>query len=558
MEIVDNLLFSNGVAHTIFIVACVIAVGLMLNKIRIGSLSLGVTWVLFVGIVVGHFGLGIDPETCHFLKEFGLILFIYSIGLEVGPGFFSSFRKGGITYNALAAGVVLLGCITLYVITLLSGEDLSNMTGVMCGAVTNTPSLGAAQQTYYDMTGVSNSAIAQGYAVAYPLGVVGLILVLAFFKKVFKIDFKKEDEIVLSHNSSYEEKLDPVTLEVHNRELCGKSLYDIQKNFGRKVVFTRVMHNETHDVELANSRTTLQIGDRIFMVAPEGEIPALKLLIGPEVTAMGQAEWDKMQGNDLTAGKIVITKAALNGKRLGDLRVRETFDVNISRIRRAGVELVATPQLLLQLGDRLNVVGTKENVKKISDFFGNSVKRLDEPNLTSLFFGIALGVLLGSLPIAIPSMPVPVKLGLAGGPLIISIILSKFGPKYGFVTFTTSSANHMIRQIGITLFLASVGLSAGDGFVETIIGGGYWWILYGGLITIIPCLLIGFIARKICHLSYYAICGILAGSMTDPPALAYGNEVCGNNHVSVAYSTVYPLSMFLRVITAQVIILMAL
>ena len=555
MEWLINLFIGSGVAHSVFIVAVVIAIGLGLNRIKFGSVSLGVTWILFVGIIAGHFGFLLDHTTAHFIKEFGLILFIYSIGLEVGPGFFSSFRKGGVTLNMLALGIVFLGCCTAYVIHLITGTSLVDMVGVLSGAVTNTPGMGAAQQTFYDMTGEANTSIAQGYAVSYPLGVVGIILSIIVLKRIFRVNFDNERRIMMERNKENAEKLEAVTLEVHNDSVCGHTIREIQELLGRKCVVTRVLHERTHDIELAESNTTLGMGDKICIVASPFEIEALSLIIGPRIN-MNMAEWDAIEANNLTSERFIITNPRINGKRLGDLKLRQTFNVTISRISRAGVDLIADPHLLLQLGDR--VVGKPESIQKISKLMGNSVKHLDEPNLAAIFLGIALGVVLGSLPIFIPNVPVPVKLGLAGGPLIVSILISKFGPQLKLVTYTTSSANKMIRQIGITLFLASVGIGAGDGFVDTILNGGYWWILYGFLITTIPCLVVGGIARMKCKLSYFTIAGLISGAMTAPPALAYSNEICGNNQASVAYSTVYPLTMFLRVVTAQILILMAL
>ena len=557
MEWLVNLFTGSGVAHSVFILALVIAGGLCLNKIKIGGVSLGVTWILFVGILAGHLGFVLDDITAHFAKEFGLILFIYSIGLEVGPGFFSSFRKGGVTLNILAAGMVLLACITTYAIHLITGTSLIDMVGVLSGAVTNTPGMGAAQQTFYDMTGQANTSIAQGYAVTYPLGVVGVIISIIMLKHIFRVNFDNERRIMMERNKENAEQLEAVTLEVHNDSVCGHTIREIQELFGRKCVITRVLHERTHDIELAESTTTLGMGDKLFIVASPLEIEALTLLIGPRIK-MDMAEWDAIEANNLISERFVITNPRINGKRLGDLKLRQTFNVTISRISRAGVDLIADPHLLLQLGDRIIVVGKPESTEKIGKLMGNSVKHLEEPNLAAIFLGIALGVMLGSLPIFIPNVPVPVKLGLAGGPLIVSILISKFGPQLKLVTYTTSSANKMIRQIGITLFLAVVGIGAGNGFIDTIINGGYWWVLYGFLITVIPCLITGVIARKGCKLSYFTIAGLISGTMTNPPALAYSNDICGNNQASVAYSTVYPLTMFLRVVTAQLLVLMAL
>lgn len=557
MEWMVDLFTGSGVAHSVFIVAVVIAIGLGLNRIRFGSVSLGVTWILFVGIVAGHFGFLLDHTTAHFIKEFGLILFIYSIGLEVGPGFFSSFRKGGVTLNILAVSMVLLACAIAYVIHLITGNSLIDMVGVLSGAVTNTPGMGAAQQTFYDMTGDVNTSIAQGYAVTYPLGVVGVIFSIIVLRRLFRVNFDNERRIMMERNKENAESLEAVTLEVHNDSVCGHTIREIQELFGRKCVITRVLHERTHDIELAESTTTLGMGDKIFLVASPFEVEALTLLIGPRIN-MNMAEWDAIEANNLVSERCVITNPQINGKRLGDLKLRQTFNVTITRIIRAGVDLIADPHLLLQLGDRIVVVGKSESIKKISELMGNSVKRLDEPNLAAIFLGISLGVALGSIPIFIPNVPVPVKLGLAGGPLIVSILISKFGPQMKLVTYTTSSANKMIRQIGITLFLASVGIGAGNGFVDTLTNGGYWWVLYGFLITTLPCLIVGVIARVNFKLSFFTIAGLVSGTMTNPPALAYSNEICGNNQASVAYSTVYPLTMFLRVVTIQILVLLAL
>lgn len=557
MEWFVNLFTGSGVAHSVLVLALVIAAGLYLSKIRIAGVSLSVTWILFVGILAGHFGFVLDDTTAQFAKEFGLILFIYSIGMEVGPGFFSSFRKGGVTLNVLAAVSVLLACLTAYILHLVTGTSLIDMVGVLSGAVTNTPGMGAAQQTFYDMTGQTNTSIAQGYAVTYPLGVVGVILSIIALKNIFRTNFENEHRIMMERNKEHAESLDAVTLEVHNESVCGHTIREIQELFGRKCVITRVLHERTHEIELAESTTKLGKGDKLFLVASPLEVEALTLLIGPRIN-MNMSEWDAIEANNLTSESIVITNPRINGKRLGDLKLRQTFNVTITRIIRAGVGLIADPHLLLQLGDRVVVVGKPESIKKIGKLMGNSVKNLDEPNLTSIFLGIALGVILGSIPIFIPNVPVPVKLGLAGGPLIVSILISKFGPQLKLVTYTTSSANKMIRQIGITLFLAVVGIGAGNGFVDTIMSGGYWWVLYGFLITVIPCIIIGIVARKVCKLSFFTIAGLVSGTMTNPPALAYSNEISGNNQGSVAYSTVYPFTMFLRVVTAQILVLLAL
>lgn len=557
MDWIVNLFTQpGGVAHSVLLVALTIALGLFLSRIKICGVSLGTTWILFVGIVASHFGLVLDPTTSHFVKEFGLILFIYSIGMQVGPSFFSSFRKGGLSLNMLATGLILLGGVTAYAIHLITGEDLFSMVGVLYGAVTNTPGLGAAQQTYSDMYNEQNAHFAQGYAVAYPLGVVGIILCIILIKVIFKINFKEEQALYQANNSKNTTELRALTIEINNEAIAGKTIADVQSISGRQCVISRLLHRKTQDIELVNDKSTLQVGDQLFLVAKPDDAEALKTLLGHEVEGMDMEKWNALESNNLVCERVVVTTPSLNGKRLGDLALRQTFNVTVSRVKRSGVDLIAHPHLLLQLGDRLTVVGTEPSVRKIQEMVGDSVKKLDEPNLMATFLGIALGVLLGSIPIFFPGMPVPVKLGLAGGPLIVSILIAKFGPQLKLITYTTSSANMLMRQIGICMFMAAVGLGAGVGFVDTICAGGYWWVLYGFIITVVPCLVIGIVARLFCKLSYFTIAGMISGATTDPPALAYSNSICGNDQASVAYSTVYPLSMFLRVLSAQILVLM--
>lgn len=551
-----NLFMGSGVAHSIILVALTIAFGLFLSRVKIAGISLGVTWILFVGIVASHFGLVLDHETSHFVKEFGLILFIYSIGMQVGPGFFSSFRKGGVTLNLLASCIILLGSLTAYLIHVVTGTDLNAMIGVLYGAVTNTPGLGAAQQTFSDMhNGASNSVFAQGYAVAYPLGVIGIILSIVLIKVVFKIDFHREQTLYLANNRKDAEQLRAVTIEISNSGVVGKSMSEIQKIAGRNIVATRIMYQATEDIELVNNDTRLHMGDRLFLVVAPRDLDALTALLGSVIDEMDQKKWDGKSRNELVSERLVVTNPKLNGRRLGDLKLRQTFNITITRVRRAGIELIAQPSLILQLGDRVTIVGEKDDVQKLHTVIGDSVKRLDEPQLFATFMGIALGVLLGSIPIFFPAMPVPVKLGLAGGPLIVSIILSNIGPRFHIVTYTTASANLLMRQIGICMFMAAVGLGAGVGFVDTVLDGGYWWVLYGFIITFMPCILVGILARVVFKKSYFTIAGMISGATTDPPALAYSNSICGNDQASVAYSTVYPLSMFLRVLMAQLLVL---
>lgn len=558
MSWIDNLFFNVGVAHSVILVSLVIAIGLYLSRIKIGGISLGVTWILFVGIIFGHFGLLLDPTTSHFVKEFGLILFIYSIGMQVGPGFFESFRKGGVQLNALAACLVLLAGVTCFVIHKVTGENLFSMIGVLYGAVTNTPGLGAAQQTYSDMSGGANNPnFASGYAVAYPLAVVGIIGCIVLFRYLFRVDFAAEQKRYKEENKGKAEHLEALTFEVSNDSIVGKTIAYIQGLTGRPSVITRIQHSTTQEIELVNDNTVVSKGDRLFLVLSPAEVPIYEALIGHIVKGMATEEWDKMDRNTLVCESGNLTNPSLNGRSMGNLAVRSRYNVSVSRVRRAGVDLMPNPQLILQLGDRLTVVGEAPNVAKVQQLLGNSVKKLDEPNLMAIFLGIALGVFLGTLPVVLPGMSVPVKLGLAGGPLIISILVSKFGSKFKLVTYTTSSANLLMREIGICMFLAAVGIGAGDGFLNTVMNGGYWWVLYGFIITVVPILIIGTISRYVFKLGYFSIAGMVSGALTDPPALAYGNSICPNDQVSVAYSTVYPLSMFLRVISAQVLVLIA-
>mgnify|MGYP001457139380 CR=1 FL=1 len=554
MEWINELIFGSGIAHTIFVLALVVSIGILMGKIKVFGISLGITWILFVGIFFGHFGLIIDDDILHFVKEFGLILFIFSIGMQVGPSFFSSFKEGGITLNLLATGVVLLGVITTYVIHVITGLPISTMVGILSGAVTNTPGLGAAQQTYYEVTGSNDPSIAMGYAVAYPLGVVGIILSLILFRYIFRINIEKENKELDNVNASKMTEANMFSLEVKNPAIFNKSIHEVKSLVEKDYVISRVLHNQDNSIVVPQPTTLLYEGDKILVVTNLQNIEIIEALIGEKIE-MDEKEWRELDSHLITR-RINITKTEINGKSLGQLKLRKNYGVNITRINRAGVDLIADPRLQLQLGDRVTVVGTAESVQNVEKFLGNSLKRLREPNLISIFFGIALGVLLGSIPFVFPGIPQPVKLGLAGGPLIIAILISKFGPKYGLVTYTTMSANLMLREIGIALFLACVGLGAGGGFVKTIMEGGYVWIGYGFIITVVPLLIIGIIGRKILKVNYFTLMGLLAGSMTDPPALSFANTIAGNDVPAVSYATVYPLTMFLRVITAQLMILL--
>ena len=553
MDWIVQLVTGSGVAHAIFILAIVISVGLLLGKIKIFGISLGITWILFCGIFLGHLGIEINPGVLLFMKEFGLILFIYSIGMQVGPSFFSSFKKGGLTLNLLAAGVVLLGVVTTYIIHLVTDTPISTMVGVLSGAVTNTPGLGAAQQTYTDITGATDPTIATAYAVAYPLGVVGIILTLLLFKYIFKVDTEKENQSLEDDDESKNIEAQMFSIQVKNPSIFGKNIKYIKSLIEKEFVISRVLHTDNGKLVVPQTDTILCENDKVLVVSNLNNIEIIETLIGNRID-MNREEWNKLD-SQLVSRRISITKSFINGRSLGDLKLRNNYGVNITRVNRAGVDLIADSRLRLQLGDRITVVGSEDAIANVEKYMGNSLRRLREPNLISIFIGIALGVLLGSVPIMFPGIPQPVKLGLAGGPLIIAILISKFGVKLKLVTYTTMSANLMLREIGIALFLACVGLEAGGGFIETIINGGYKWIGYGFIITVLPILTMGIIGRKVCKLNYYSLMGLIAGSMTDPPALSFANSTAGNDVPAVSYATVYPLTMFLRVISAQLMIL---
>lgn len=550
-EFFYNLLFTPSIAQSLFLLMLTMAVGVFLaEKAKIGKFSLGVTWILFVGIVLSHFGMRLDPNVEHFAKDFGLVLFVYSIGLQVGPSFFSSFGKGGIKLNLLATCIVLLGVTTAFVIHLVTGEDMATMVGILSGAVTNTPGLGAAQQAFADMHGSANDTIATGYAVAYPLGVVGILLSIMLIKSIMHINMKKE-EAVVKNEVSEDNKPICVDVEMTNASLDQTPLYEIQKVLGISMVISRITGLDGKEI-VAEGGHKISLGEKLRILTDKEHLRTISLM-GPVV----EVPKEEKKASSLVSRRIVLTKGDLNGKRIGSLSIRKNYHVNITRINRAGIDLLATPDLVLQLGDRIMVVGDEQDVAKVADIFGNELKHLDTPNLLPIFLGVVLGIILGTLPIAIPGLSQPFKLGLAGGSLIIAILIGRFGPYYHLVTFATTSANRMIREIGISMFLAAVGLGAGESFISTVVNGGYWWILYGVIITMIPLLIVGVIGRIWGKIDYFSLAGLMSGAMTDPPALAYANSLSSDNDKSaVAYATVYPLTMFLRVMTAQLIILL--
>ena len=555
MNWINDLLWGEGIGHSILLLSFVIAAGIQLGKIKVFGVSLGITLVLFVGIILGHFGFTINHNVIHFFKEFGLILFVYSVGMQVGPGFFSSFKQGGITLNMLACGIVFLGVLTAVILHYATGIPMPTMVGILSGAVTNTPGLGAAQQAFSDMHGVSDNTIALGYAVAYPLGVIGIILSIFLIKYIFRVSFDKENEQLNSEDSSHTNEAKPISLIVKNPAIFNKTVAELSNLLEhRDFVISRVWRDSNKQIEIASANTVLQENDKVFVITTETDAETIKTFIGEEID-MERKQWIRMESQFINR-RILITKPELNGKRLGQLKLRKLYGINITRINRAGVDLVAKPGLTLQVGDRVNVVGTETAVSNVEKVLGNSMKRLNEPNLITIFVGIALGIVLGSIPISFPGIPQPVKLGLAGGPLVVAILISRFGYHYKLITYTTQSANLMLREIGITLFLACVGISAGDGFVDTIVNnGGFAWIGYGFIITFVPLMIIGCIGRYFCKVNYFTLMGLIAGSTTDPPALAYSNATAGNDAPSVGYATVYPLTMFLRVLTAQLLIL---
>lgn len=553
----DVVMGENGptIAHTVFVLAAVIASGIALSRIKIKGISFGVTWILFTGIAAGHFGVSVDPHTLHFIKEFGLILFVFFIGLQVGPGFFSSLKSGGLKLISLAALVILLGVATTYVIHLVSGEPLPTMIGVMSGAVTNTPGLGAAQQAFSDSMGHDDPTISLGYAVAYPLGVIGIILSMIILRSMLRVDFKKEDEGLraMSNETHLPHRYSVVFT---NKMLEGKTIAHAHTLINRQFVISRLMHKDG-EIVMADGNSTLTMGDRLRIICTDEDREAILAFFG-EPVEMSADDWGAtaMQSTPLVSRRILITREEINGKKFSDLRLRTRYGINITRVHRAGVDLIPYQGMELQVGDKVMVVGPEAAVAQAEKVLGNSLKKLDHPNLLPIFIGIALGVLLGSLPLM--NIPQPVKLGLAGGPLIIAILLGRYGPHFKMVTYTTMSANLMLREIGLAMFLAAVGIGAGDGFIDAIADGGYKWIGYGVIITMLPLLIVGIIARLKFKVNYYTMMGLMAGSMTDPPALGFANTSSGNDMPAVGYATVYPVVMFLRVLSAQLLMLLAL
>ena len=549
MSFISELFITHSVTQSIVLLTLVVFLGLWLGeRVRIKNFSFGVTWILFVGIALSSFGITIDEQVSSFAKNLGLILFIYSIGLQVGPSF-SPFGKSGLRLNLLAIAIVVLGCGITIALHYLTGTNMATMAGIMSGAVMNTPSLGAVQQTASDLQ-VASPDIAMGYALAYPLSILGLILSFEIIRWCSRVNLSQEDEKLRAEHVSEDE---PICVDIRlaiDNAITLKQLQELCPV--NEMMVSRVTRQDGSD-ELVDATTILYPNDVIRIVSDKRHEKELQVL--GEVTHYGFRGRERSQ--HLISRRIVVTRTACNGKRLSSFDVRHRYHATITRINRAGVELLATPDLVLQLGDRIMVVGDREDVRHVADIFGNELRKLDLPNLMPIFFGIFLGVLVGSLPIAIPGMNLTFKLGLAGGSLIIALLIGRFGPYYNMVTFATTSANMMLRQVGLTLFLAAVGLSVGDGFVNTIIDGGYMWVLYGFLITIIPLLVVGFIAYNVLKINYFKVVGLLIGAMTGAPALGYAQGLSDkNDQASVCYATVYPLTMFLRVMAGQLLIVL--
>ncbi len=553
MDWLNNLFYNDSIAHTLLVYSVVIALGVLLGKIKVFGVSLGVAFVLFTGILAGHMGFRVNHETVEFLRDFGLVFFVFFIGLQLGPGFFSSLKKDGLSLNMLAVAVVLLGaCITIG-LHFLTGISMPVMTGIMSGAVTNTPGLGAAQHALEQVSGNIKGPLPNpglGYAVAYPFGVLGIILTMIIIRRVSRANIRKEQEEYEERQHPLGAKPEKISIMISNPEVFGKTIREISHHFKNDAVISRILHEGVDAV--AYSGTKFENGDVVLLVAQHGDIPDLIRLLGKPSTFDLAAYPGK-----LVSRQILVTYHHVTGKKLQSLKIRSRFEINITRISRSGVEFIAHPDIKLQFGDKLTVVGNEKSIENVAQLLGNSLKRLNEPALFPIFTGILLGIILGSIPIVIPGMPTPVKLGMAGGPLIIAILLSRYGYKFSLNSYTTPSANMILRETGIVLFLASVGLKAGENFVPTLLSGdGFIWMAYGAIITVVPILIIGMVTRFVLKKNFFEICGLLSGSMTDPPALAFANTLAQSDAPAVAYATVYPLVMFLRIIIAQLLILM--
>ena len=550
MEWLSSLFLEHSALQAVVIISLISAIGLGLGKVKIFGITLGVTFVFFAGILAGHLGLSVDSQMLNYAESFGLVIFVYALGLQVGPGFFASFRKEGVTLNMLAVAVVLLGTALCITATVFTGISLPDAVGILCGATTNTPALGAAQQTLKQL-GMESNTPALGCAVAYPLGVIGVILAVLLIRKLL---VRKEDLVLNQKDETNKTYI--AAFQVHNPAIFNKSIKDIAQLSYPKFVISRLWRDG--NVSIPTSEKIIKEGDRLLVVTAEKDVLALTVLFGQQESTDWNKEdidWNAID-RQLVSQRIVVTRPELNGKKLGSLRLRNTYGINISRVYRAGVQLLATPELTLQLGDRLTVVGEAAAIQNVEKVLGNAVKSLNEPNLVAVFVGIVLGLALGAIPFAVPGVSVPVKLGLAGGPIIVGILIGTFGPRLHMVTYTTRSANLMLRALGLSMYLACLGLDAGAHFFDTIFRPeGLLWIGVGFGMTIIPVLLVGIIAFKFMKIDFGSVSGMLCGSMANPMALNYANDTIPGDNPSVSYATVYPLSMFLRVIIAQIILL---
>ena len=550
MEWLYSLFIEHSALQAVVVLSLISAIGLGLGKIHVCGISLGVTFVFFAGILAGHFGLSIDPQMLNYAESFGLIIFVYALGLQVGPGFFSSFRKGGVTLNMLAIAVVILGTFLAVVCSYTTGVSLPNMVGILCGATTNTPALGAAQQTLKQM-GLESSTPALGCAVAYPLGVIGVILAVLLIRKLL---VRREDLEVQEKDDANKTYI--AAFQVHNPAIFNKSIKDIAHMSYPKFVISRLWRDG--NVSIPTSEKIIKEGDRLLVVTSEKDALALTVLFGEQENTDWNKEdidWNAID-SQLISQRIVVTRPELNGKKLGALRLRNHYGINISRVYRSGVQLLATPELTLQLGDRLTVVGEAAAIQNVEKVLGNAIKSLKDPNLVAVFVGIILGLALGAVPFSIPGISTPVRLGLAGGPIIVGILIGTFGPRLHMITYTTRSANLMLRALGLSLYLACLGLDAGAHFFDTVFRPeGLLWIGLGFGLTLVPTVLVGFFAFKIMKIDFGSVSGMLCGSMANPMALNYANDTIPGDNPSVAYATVYPLSMFLRVIIAQVLLM---
>lgn len=559
MELLHNLfmgfpnLWGGGVAHSVMILSLVISLGLLLGKIKVANISLGLTWVLFVGITFGYFCFNLDEHLLHFLKEFGLILFVYSLGLQVGPSFFSSFGKGGLRLNVLAISTIAISIVVTIILFYTTGTPITTMAGILSGAVTNTPGLGAAQQANSDLNGIDDPSIAASYAAAYPIGVIGAILIFLLLKYILCIHTGKEEEAAKRGLGATEElTVRPFSVCVKNEQIVGRTVRQIAEISQRDFVISRMLvDGAASPTDVINGSTVLNLNDKLLITAAPRDIEAIIACLGEPTTV----DWEKCDKGHISR-RILITRPEINGKTLAQLRIRSLFGANITHVYRSGVELVAAPHLQLQMGDKVTVVGSELAISHTEKRLGNSIKRLNIPNLIPIFLGIALGCLVANIPFYLPGIQAPLKLGLTGGPLVVAILIGFLGPKFHLITYNTISSNLMIREIGLCIFLACVGLGTGKEFIDTVFNGnGLAMVGYGAIITMLPLLIGGLIGRYALHLNYYTLIGVLAGANTNPPALRYANDLTASDSPAVAYSTVYPFAMFLRIITIQILIL---